>query len=71
MTTYDLFPDGYKLPKPLSKSEINELLYKDDSESKSKLIEHNVRLVIHQVMTRFMYPNPLIIEEEKNGRIRI
>lgn len=25
----------------------------------------------YQVMTRFMYPNPLIIEEEKNGRIRI
>lgn len=25
----------------------------------------------YQVMTRFMYPNPLIIEEEQNGRIRI
>lgn len=25
----------------------------------------------YQVMTRFMYPNPLIIEEEKNGRVRI
>lgn len=25
----------------------------------------------YQVMTRFMYPNPLIVEEEKNGRVRI
>lgn len=56
MHTYDLFLGGYNLPKPLSKQEVYELLEKikqGDEQAKTKLVEHNIRLVVYQVTKRF------------------
>ncbi len=51
-----LFIAGYRLPSPLSKNEVYELLKKieiGDELAKEKLAEHNIRLVFRQVMSRF------------------
>ena len=56
MNTDELFIDGYKLPKPLSKQEVYELLEKikqGDELAREKLVEHNIRLVLYEVTGRF------------------
>lgn len=60
MGSNELFIEGYRLPKPLSKTEICELIerYKQGDESaKTKLVEHNIRLVIFQVRQKFSTVN--------------
>ena len=52
----ELFIDGHKLPKPLSKKEVYELLERikqGDNKALAKLVEHNIRLVLYQVEKRF------------------
>ena len=56
MNTDELFIDGHKLPKPLSKQEVYELLEKikqGDELAREKLVEHNIRLVLYEVTGRF------------------
>jgi len=56
MNTNELFIDGHKLPKPLSKQEVYELLDKikqGDEKARTKLVEHNIRLVLYEVTGRF------------------
>lgn len=56
MNTDELFIDGHKLPKPLSKQEVYDLLEKikqGDECARKKLIEHNIRLVLYEVTGRF------------------
>lgn len=56
MNTDELFIDGYKLPKPLSKQEVYELLKKikqGDELAREKFVEHNIRLVLYEVTGRF------------------
>lgn len=56
MNTDELFIDGYKLPKPLSKQKVYELLEKikqGDKQAREKLVEHNIRLVLYEVTSRF------------------
>ena len=53
----ELFIDGRKLPDPLSKQELFELLDKakhGDEEARNKVIIHNIRLVLYQVSNRFV-----------------
>ena len=48
----NLFLDGYTIPKKLPKEEMYKLITKmsqGDLNARQKLIEHNIRLVIHQV----------------------
>lgn len=52
----NLFLDGYTIPKKLPKEEMYKLITKmsqGDLNARQKLIEHNIRLVIHQVQGRF------------------
>lgn len=52
----NLFLDGYTIPKKLPKEEMYKLIAKmsqGDLNARQKLIEHNIRLVIHQVQGRF------------------
>lgn len=56
MKKYDLFVDN-KLPQPLKKEEIYKLFQEANNgskEAKDKLIIHNIRLVLHQVHTKFI-----------------
>ena len=56
MGNVNLFLEGYKIPKKLPKEEMQDLLTKmsqGDTDARKKLIEHNLRLVIHQVKGRF------------------
>ena len=56
MNTNELFIDGHKLPKPLSKKEVYELLDKikqGDEKARAKLVEHNIRLVLSEVTGKF------------------
>lgn len=56
MNIDELFIDGYKLPKPLSKQEFNELFEKmkqGNELAKEKLLKHNIRLVLYEVTSRF------------------
>jgi len=56
MNTEELFIDSDKLPQPLSKQEVYELFDKIkqcDEQAREKLIYHNIRLVLHEVTTRF------------------
>ena len=56
MNTDELFIDGHKLPKLLSKQEVYELLEKikqGDELAREKLVEHNIRLVLYEVTGRF------------------
>ena len=56
MSTDELFIDAKKLPNPLPKSQINELLDKvkqGDEDAIKIIVEHNIRLVLHQVSTKF------------------
>ena len=56
MNTDELFIDGHKLPKFLSKQEVYELLEKikqGDELAREKLVEHNIRLVLYEVTGRF------------------
>ena len=56
MNTDELFIDGYKLPKSLSKQEVYELLKKikqGDELAREKFVEHNIRLVLYEVTGRF------------------
>ena len=48
--------DTSKLPKSLSKEEITKLFYdfkNGDTSARNKIIEHNIRLVIYEVMNKF------------------
>ena len=52
----NLFLDGYTIPKKLPKEEMYKLITKmsqGDLNARQTLIEHNIRLVIHQVQGRF------------------
>lgn len=56
MNTNELFIDANKLPQPLPKSQVNELLDKvkhGDEDAIKMIIEHNIRLVLYQVNNRF------------------
>ena len=56
MIDNQLFIDGYELPKPLEKKEVYDLLEKikqGDNNAIKKLAEHNIRLVISEVIGRF------------------
>lgn len=56
MNTNELFIDSHKLPKPLSKQEVYDLLDKikqGDEKAREKLVEHNIRLVLSEVTGRF------------------
>lgn len=56
MNTNELFIDGHKLPKPLLKQEVYDLLDKikqGDEKAREKLVEHNIRLVLSEVTGRF------------------
>lgn len=56
MNTEELFIDGYKLPKALSKQEMYELLElmkNGDINAREKLVEHNIRLVLYEVTGKF------------------
>jgi len=56
MNMEELFIDGHKLPRPLNKQEVTELLIKIknwDLEAREKLVHHNIRLVLYQVVNRF------------------
>lgn len=56
MNNYELFIDGYKLPQPLIKDELDKLIKEACSgskEARDKLIIHNIRLVLHEVTNRF------------------
>jgi len=56
MNTEELFIESQKLPKPLPKHEVYELLEKikqGDEKAKEKLVMHNIRLVLYQVTGRF------------------
>lgn len=53
MNINELFIEVDKLPKPLSKKDIFKLFEERSIESKEKIIKHNIRLVISQVMTKF------------------
>jgi len=60
MNTEELFIDGNKLPKALSKHEIYELLeliQNGDSNAREKLVEHNIRLVLYEVTGKFKNVN--------------
>ena len=69
MNTDELFIDANKLPKPLSKSQTYELLDKvkqGDEEAKKIIAEHNIRLVLYEVTTRFRY-----VEYDKKDLVSI
>lgn len=54
----ELFANVNTLPSPLSKEKAYELIEKShlgDKKAKTKLIEHNIRLVIYQVTHQFHY----------------
>lgn len=56
MNDNEWFIGGYKLPKSLSKQEVYDLLEKikqGDERARKKLAEHNVKLVLYRVKTRF------------------
>mgnify|MGYP004515798973 FL=1 len=56
MNNYELFIDGYKLPQPLIKDELDKLIKEACSgskEARDKLIIHNIRLVLYEVANRF------------------
>lgn len=56
----EIFVSIDSLPEPLSNEEAIELLIKaknNDIESRNKLIEHNIKLVIYIVNKRFSYTN--------------
>ncbi len=56
MNTYELFIDNYKLPKPLSKEEINNLFKQAKNGSKdarNKIITHSIKLVLYEVTSKF------------------
>lgn len=56
MNTNELFIEGHKLPKPLSKQEVYDLLDKikqGDEKARTKLVEHNIRLVLSEVIGKF------------------
>ena len=60
MNTEELFIDGNKLPKALSKHEIYkllELIQNGDSNAREKLVEHNIRLVLYEVTGKFKNVN--------------
>lgn len=57
MNTIGFFMESYQLPGPLDKKETSELLGKikeGDEDAKAKLVEHNIRLVIYEVKTKFL-----------------
>ena len=69
MKTDELFLVGHKLPTPLSKQEVYELLGKikqGDKRAKEKLAEYNIRLVLYEVTGRFKF-----VEYEKNELVSI
>ena len=69
MNTDELFIDANQLPKPLSKSQTYELLDKveqGDGEAKKIIAEHNIRLVLYEVTTRFKY-----VEYDKKDLVSI
>lgn len=54
----EIFVSIDNLPEPLSNEETKELLIKaknNDIESRNKLIEHNIKLVIYIVKKKFSY----------------
>jgi len=60
MNTQDLFIDGNKLPKPLTKNEIYDLFNKKsqgDVFARETIINHNIRLVLYEVINRFKTVN--------------
>ena len=69
MNTDELFIDANQLPKPLPKSQTYELLDKveqGDEEAKKIIAEHNIRLVLYEVTTRFKY-----VEYDKKDLVSI
>lgn len=60
MNTDELFIEASKLPKPLDKKTTKELFEKiasGDQEAKKTVINHNIRLVLYQVINRFKNVN--------------
>lgn len=56
MNTDELFIDIHKLPKPLSKEEVYDLIDKmrqGNASARKKLAEHNIRLVLYEVKGKF------------------
>ena len=53
MNTEELFIELDKLPNPLSKKEVYELIDNGSELAKNKLLKHNIKLVVHQVKSRF------------------
>ncbi len=56
MNTDELFIDAYNLPQPLTEEELSNLIKQSTSgstEARNKLIEHNLRLVLYEVTTKF------------------
>lgn len=65
----DFFIDGYRLPEPLSKHEVYDLLEKikqGDERAMEELVEHNIKLVLYQVAGRFK-----LVEYDKRDLVSI
>ena len=58
MNTNELFIEASNLPKPLSKSQLYELLDKvkqGDINAIDTITKHNIRLVLYQVTNKFKF----------------
>ena len=69
MNTNELFIDGHKLPKPLTKQEVYDLLDKikqGDEKARTTLVEHNIRLVLSEVTKKF-----ITVEYDKKDLVSI
>lgn len=69
MNTNELFIDSHKLPKPLTKQEIYDLLDKikqGDEKATATLVEHNIRLVLSEVTKKF-----ITVEYDKKDLVSI
>ncbi len=56
MNIDELFIEGYKLPEPLAKDELDNLLKQSQAgskEAKEKITTHNIRLVLHEIISKF------------------
>ena len=56
MNSNELFLENYVLPEPLKKEEMRKLIQEANTgstEARDRLITHNIRLVLHQVYSKF------------------
>lgn len=52
-----LFIDGYDLPQPLPKEELYDLIKDGSKDARDKIAIHNIRLVFHEVISKFKNVN--------------